>query len=51
MAELLCPKKRTKVEDLSTVTILGYLRTSTQTKDMKKTKGLESYLTLDVVLQ
>jgi hypothetical protein len=26
MAEFCCPKKRAKVEDLSTITILGYIK-------------------------
>jgi hypothetical protein len=47
-AEILCPKKSIKVKDLSTVTI-GYTKKGTQTNSMK-TRSLEFYLTLDVVL-
>jgi hypothetical protein len=49
-AEILRPKKRIKVEDLSTVTI-GYIKDISTQTDSMTTKGLEFYLILDVVLQ
>jgi hypothetical protein len=49
MAELLRPKKRIKVEDLSTLTI-GYIKDKHPDR-LDENKGLEFFLTLDVVLQ
>jgi hypothetical protein len=48
-AKLLCPKKRAKIEDLSTISI-GYIKDRHPDRDLMKTKGFEYYLTLDVVL-
>ena len=47
-AELLRPKKRTKVEELSTITI-GYIKTSVQT-NLRKAKECEYYSILDAPL-
>jgi hypothetical protein len=49
IAEILRPKKRIKVEDLSTVTI-GYIKDKHPDR-LDETKGLEFYLIQDVVLQ
>ena len=50
MATLPCPKKRTKVEDLSTITI-GYRKDKHPERETHKNKDCEFCLTLDVALQ
>jgi hypothetical protein len=48
-AEILCPKKRIKVEDLSTVT-LGYIKDKHQDR-LDENQRFRFYFILDVVLQ